>query len=67
MPLGEQQWEFALQGKNGIMATIVRDSDDADEYAWSIGEAPLEMVANVEMGCHRLYRRRWTAHHPSVP
>ena len=41
--------ELALSGKNGVMATIVREESDSAEYSWSIGSAPLEMVANVEM------------------
>lgn len=47
--VGQAAVEFALQGKNGIMTTIVREDDNSKEYIWSIGEAPLEMVANVEM------------------
>ena len=38
--------EFALAGKNAVMATIVRNP--GEEYSWSIGEAPLAQVANVE-------------------
>ena len=47
--VGRTAVEFALQGKNGIMTTIVRESEDGQEYVWSVGEVPLEMVANVEM------------------
>ena len=38
--------EFALAGKDKVMATIVRTSDSP--YRWKIGEAPLARVANVE-------------------
>jgi 6-phosphofructokinase 1 len=37
---------FALQGKNAVMPVIVRKS--AKPYRWTIGEAPLGAVANVE-------------------
>jgi 6-phosphofructokinase 1 len=38
--------EKALEGKNSIMPTVVRES--SNPYKWSIGEAPLSEVANVE-------------------
>ena len=38
--------KFALQGKNAIMPAIVRGK--GKRYSWSIGEAPLEKVANEE-------------------
>ena len=38
--------EFALAGKDGVMTAIVRLRDKP--YRWSIGEAPLKRVANVE-------------------
>ncbi|MRH78929.1 diphosphate--fructose-6-phosphate 1-phosphotransferase [Spiribacter sp. C176] len=44
--LGRAAVEFALAGKNAIMPTIVRESDEP--YRWHIGEVPLEQVANVE-------------------
>jgi len=44
--LGKAAVEFALQGKNAIMPTIVRTSNSP--YTWEIGEAPLADVANVE-------------------
>ncbi len=44
--LGRAGVELALQGKNAIMPTIVRTSNDP--YQWSIGEANLADVANVE-------------------
>jgi len=45
--VGRAAVEFALQGENRIMASIVRNSDP--EFSWYIDKVPLEMVANVEM------------------
>lgn len=44
--VGKAAVEFALEGHNGIMPIIKRDS--ASPYHWSIGEAPLNEVANQE-------------------
>ncbi|WP_260294034.1 6-phosphofructokinase [Sedimenticola hydrogenitrophicus] len=44
--LGVAAVEKALEGKNSIMPTVVRDS--STPYRWHIGEAPLSEVANVE-------------------
>jgi 6-phosphofructokinase 1 len=44
--LGKAGVEFALQGHNSIMPTVVRKS--SDPYVWEVGEAPLSEVANVE-------------------
>ncbi|MCU7933960.1 MAG: 6-phosphofructokinase [Candidatus Thiodiazotropha sp. (ex Dulcina madagascariensis)] len=44
--LGRAAVEKALEGKNAIMPTVVRES--SSPYQWSIGEAPLSEVANVE-------------------
>ncbi len=44
--LGKAGVEFALQGHNAIMPTVVRKS--SDPYVWEVGEAPLSEVANVE-------------------
>ena len=44
--LGVAAVDLALQGRNAVMATIVRESDAP--YRWRIGEAPLAAVANVE-------------------
>lgn len=44
--VGKAAVEFALQGKNAIMPTIVRGA--GKRYRWSIGEAPLDKIANVE-------------------
>ncbi len=44
--LGEAGVNFALDGDNSIMPTVVRTSNNP--YAWKIGKAPLSEVANVE-------------------
>ncbi|MEN8174212.1 MAG: 6-phosphofructokinase [Pseudomonadota bacterium] len=44
--LGQAAVEKALEGKNSIMPTVVRES--SSPYKWSVGEAPLSEVANVE-------------------
>lgn len=44
--MGKAAVEFALAGRNAVMPTIVRDSNSP--YRWSIGEAALSDVANVE-------------------
>ena len=44
--VGKAAVEFALAGKNSVMAAIMRKS--SDPYEWEIGEAPLSQVANVE-------------------
>src|SRR5210317_1188871 len=44
--LGKAAVEKAIEGKNSIMPTVVRTSNNP--YAWEIGEAPLSEVANVE-------------------
>ena len=44
--LGVAAVDLALQGKNAVMATINRLSDDP--YRWVIGDAPLKDIANVE-------------------
>lgn len=51
--VGKAAVEFALAGKNAVMATIVREKGST--YQWSIGEAPLEKVANVEVKMPREY------------
>lgn len=45
--LGKAAVEFALAGKNAVMPIIVRQP--GPNYQWTIGEAPLEKVANVEV------------------
>ncbi len=49
--LGKKAVELALTGKNAVMPIIIRESNQP--YRWSIGEAPLEKVANVEVGMPR--------------
>jgi 6-phosphofructokinase len=44
--VGKAAVEFAVQGKNAVLPVIVRKS--SAPYRWSIGEAPLEKVANHE-------------------
>lgn len=44
--VGKAAVEFALAGKNAVMPIIVRNPGPV--YSWSIGEAPLAQVANVE-------------------
>ncbi len=44
--VGRAAVEFAVAGKNAVMPAIVRKK--SKKYAWSIGEAPLKKVANVE-------------------
>jgi 6-phosphofructokinase len=44
--VGKAALQFALQGKNAVMPTIVRKS--SVPYRWSIGEAPLAAIANRE-------------------
>jgi 6-phosphofructokinase 1 len=51
--VGKAAVEFALQGKNAVMPVIVRKS--STPYRWSIGEAPLEKIANQEKKVPRNY------------
>jgi 6-phosphofructokinase 1 len=44
--LGAAAVEFAINGENAVMPTIVRTSNDP--YQWEIGKAPLAEVANIE-------------------
>ena len=44
--MGQAAVEFALAGKNAVMPTIVRKT--GKKYSWSVGEAKLSDVANVE-------------------
>ena len=45
--VGKAAVEFALAGKNAVMPIIIREH--SSPYRWSIGEAPLEKIANVEV------------------
>jgi len=51
--LGRAAIDFVLAGKNAVMPIILRDSNHP--YRWSIGEAHLEKVANVEVALPRDY------------
>jgi len=51
--LGRAAVELALEGRNAVMPTIVRTSDDP--YRWDIGAADLAEVANVEKKLPREY------------
>lgn len=51
--VGKAAVEFAAAGKNAVMPTIVRGK--GARYRWSIGEAPLAKVANVERKMPRSY------------
>jgi ATP-dependent phosphofructokinase / diphosphate-dependent phosphofructokinase len=54
--VGEAAVKFALAGKNDVMPIIVRKSDRP--YRWTIGEAPLSKVANVEKTMPRSFITR---------
>lgn len=51
--VGKKAVEMALSGKNAVMPIIVREKGDT--YRWTIGEAPLEKIANVEVKMPRDY------------
>ncbi|VVC76186.1 Pyrophosphate--fructose 6-phosphate 1-phosphotransferase [Aquicella siphonis] len=51
--VGKSAVEMALSGKNAVMPIIVREKGET--YRWTIGEAPLEKVANVEVKMPREY------------
>ena len=51
--VGKAAVDFAVAGKNAVMATIVRAKGKT--YRWSIGEAPLSKVANIERKMPRSY------------
>jgi 6-phosphofructokinase 1 len=44
--VGKAAVELALKGRNAVMPVIVRKS--SKPYRWSIGEAPLGLIANRE-------------------
>ncbi len=54
--VGAAAVKLALEGKNAIMPTIVRGK--GKRYSWSIGEVPLEKVANKEKMMPRSYISR---------
>ena len=54
--VGRAGVEYALAGKNGVMVTIERAP--GSKYSWSLGEAPLEKIANVERKMPRAFITR---------
>ncbi len=44
--VGKRAVELAVQGKTSVMVSIERGA--GKQYSWSLGEAPLEKVANME-------------------
>jgi ATP-dependent phosphofructokinase / diphosphate-dependent phosphofructokinase len=54
--LGKAAVEMALAGKTGVMPIIKRKK--TKRYAWTIDEAPLKKVANVEKALPRRYITR---------
>jgi 6-phosphofructokinase len=44
--VGKRAVELAVHGKNSVMVSIERGT--GKQYSWSLGEAPLERVANME-------------------
>ena len=51
--VGEAAVELALAGAHGVVAGIVRDSDDP--YRWSVRPVPLDQVANREKKVPRAF------------
>lgn len=51
--VGRAAVEYAVAGKSGVMVTIERQSDAP--YKWTLGEAPLADIANVEKPMPREY------------
>ncbi len=51
--VGRAAVEYAVAGKSGVMVTIERESDAP--YRWSLGEARLDAIANVEKTMPRDY------------
>jgi len=45
--VGQAAVKYALQGKNAVMPAIIRDKK-SKKYKWTVEEAPLAKVANVE-------------------
>jgi 6-phosphofructokinase 1 len=54
--VGRAGVEYALAGKSGVMVTIERAP--GSQYSWSLGEAPLEKIANVERTMPRAFITR---------
>jgi 6-phosphofructokinase 1 len=53
---GRAAVEYAVAGKNAVMVTIERGK--GKKYSWSLGEAPLAKVANVEQKMPRNFISR---------
>lgn len=51
--VGKAAVEFAIEGKNAVMPSIIRGK--GKRYTWTIGEAPLAEIANVEKMMPRSY------------
>ena len=51
--VGKAAVDMAIAGKNGVMPAIIRGS--GEQYSWTIEEAPLDQVANVEKKMPRHY------------
>lgn len=51
--VGQAAVEMAIAGKNAVMPAIIRGK--GKKYSWSIKEAPLEQIANVEKMMPRDY------------
>ena len=51
--VGKAAVKLALQGKNAVMPIIVRKS--STPYRWTIGEAPLRLIANQEKKLPRAF------------
>jgi 6-phosphofructokinase len=51
--MGQAAVELALAGKNAVMPIIVREKGAT--YSWTVGEAPLEKTANVEVKMPKEY------------
>lgn len=54
--VGKAAVEYVLAGKNAVMVTIERGG--GKKYSWSLGEVPLEKVANVEQKMPRKFISR---------
>lgn len=54
--VGKAAVEMAVAGKTAVMPAIIRGK--GKKYSWSIGEAPLDKVANVEVMMPRKYITR---------
>jgi 6-phosphofructokinase len=46
LAIGREATRLAVRGESGVMVTVRRESDDP--YAWSLGTAPLDRIANAQ-------------------